>query len=51
MYAIRSYYAAFWLYVKAGMNPLANPVALSVAMLVALLWVTDTPYPTSYNFV
>jgi predicted murein hydrolase (TIGR00659 family) len=31
------------------MNPLANPVAISVAVLVALLWFTDTPYPTYFE--
>ena len=44
-----AYQVAYWLYVKAGMNPLANPVALSVAMLVALLWITGTPYPTYFE--
>jgi len=44
-----AYQAAYWIYVKARMNPLANPVAISVAMLVALLWLTDTPYPTYFD--
>jgi predicted murein hydrolase (TIGR00659 family) len=44
-----AYQAAYWLYEKARLNPLANPVALSVAMLVALLWFTDTPYPTYFD--
>jgi len=44
-----AYQAAYWLYEKAKLNPLANPVALSVAMLVALLWFTDTPYPTYFE--
>ena len=44
-----AYQAAYWVYVKAKMNPLANPVALSVAMLVGLLWFTDTPYPTYFE--
>jgi predicted murein hydrolase (TIGR00659 family) len=44
-----AYQGAFWLYTKAKMNPLANPVALSVAALVALLWFTDTPYPTYFE--
>jgi len=44
-----AYQAAYWLYEKARLNPLANPVALSVAMLVALLWFTDTPYPTYFE--
>ena len=44
-----AYQAAYWLYEKAKLNPLANPVALAVAMLVALLWFTDTPYPTYFE--
>lgn len=44
-----AYQAAYWLYAKAGMNPLANPVAISVAMLVALLWFTDTAYPVYFE--
>ncbi|MDX1376051.1 MAG: LrgB family protein [Burkholderiales bacterium] len=44
-----AYQAAYWIYEKARMNPLANPVALSVAMLVALLWFTGTPYPTYFE--
>jgi predicted murein hydrolase (TIGR00659 family) len=44
-----AYQSAYWLYEKAKMNPLANPVALSVAMLVALLWFTGTPYPKYFE--
>jgi predicted murein hydrolase (TIGR00659 family) len=44
-----AYQAAYWIYQRAKMNPLANPVALAVAMLVALLWFTDTPYPTYFE--
>ncbi len=44
-----AYQAAYWIYQRAKMNPLANPVAISVAMLVALLWFTDTPYPTYFE--
>jgi predicted murein hydrolase (TIGR00659 family) len=44
-----AYQAAYWLYARAGMNPLANPVAVSVALLVALLWFTDTPYPAYFE--
>lgn len=44
-----AYQAAYWLYAKADMNPLANPVAISVAMLVALLWFTDTAYPVYFE--
>jgi len=44
-----AYQAAYWIYARAKMNPLANPVALSVAALVALLWFTGTPYPVYFE--
>lgn len=39
-----AYQAAQWLYKRAGFHPLANPVMLSVAMLVAVLLASDMPY-------
>jgi predicted murein hydrolase (TIGR00659 family) len=44
-----AYQGAFWVYRRVGMNPLANPVALSVAFLVLLLWATGTPYRTYFD--
>jgi predicted murein hydrolase (TIGR00659 family) len=44
-----AYQAAFWLYARSGLNPLANPVAISVAMLVGLLVITGTPYETYFE--
>ncbi len=44
-----AYQGAFWLYTKAKMNPLANPVAIAVAALVALLWFTGTPYAVYFE--
>lgn len=44
-----AYQGAYWLYSRLGMNPLANPVAISVALLVGLLWATDTPYPVYFE--
>lgn len=44
-----AYQGAFWLYRKAHMNPLANPVAIAVAALVALLWFTGTPYDVYFE--
>jgi predicted murein hydrolase (TIGR00659 family) len=44
-----AYQGAYWIYAKAKMNPLANPVAIAVAALVALLWFTDTPYPVYFE--
>jgi len=44
-----AYQGAVWLYRKSGMNPLANPVLLAVAFLVALLMATGTPYQTYFD--
>jgi predicted murein hydrolase (TIGR00659 family) len=44
-----AYQFAYWVYLRMGMHPLANPVALAVAVLVALLWVTGTPYQTYFE--
>ena len=44
-----AYQAAFLIYSKLRLNPLANPVAIAVAMLVALLWFTKTPYQTYFE--
>lgn len=38
------YLLAYRLHQWANFNPLANPVALSIALLASLLWVTGTPY-------
>lgn len=46
---LAAYQGAFWLYRKANMNPLANPVAIAVLALVALLWFTGTPYPVYFE--
>lgn len=43
------YQAAFALYRALGFHPLANPVALSVALLGTLLWATGTPYSTYFE--
>ncbi len=44
-----AYVAAFWLYQRAGQNPLVNPVAVAVASLVAVLIVSGTDYQTYFN--
>jgi predicted murein hydrolase (TIGR00659 family) len=44
-----AYQGAFWIYRRAGMNPLANPVAIAVLGLVALLWSTDTAYAVYFE--
>lgn len=43
------YLVAFRLYEWTGFNPLANPVALSIAMLAVVLTLTGTPYTTYFE--
>ncbi len=42
------YQTAFVAYRRTSMHPFANPVAMSVAVLGCMLWITDTPYPTYF---
>lgn len=44
-----AYLAAQGIYAKAHFNPLANPVLIAVALLVALLQTTGTPYATYFE--
>lgn len=44
-----AYQIAFWIYQKLNLNPLANPVAIAVALLVGILWITSTPYATYFE--
>jgi predicted murein hydrolase (TIGR00659 family) len=44
-----AYQAAYWIYQRAGFNPLLNPVLLAVAMLVAALQFTGTSYATYFD--
>lgn len=44
-----AYVFAFRIYERAGFSPLANPVMISVALLVAVLTVTGTPYQTYFD--
>lgn len=39
-----AYQLGYATYRRAGWSPLLNPVALAVALLVAVLWLTGTPY-------
>lgn len=43
------YQAAFLIHKRCGGHPLANPVLLAVATLVALLWLTGTSYQTYFD--
>ena len=44
-----AYQAAYWVYQRAGFNPLLNPVLLAVAMLVTALHFTGTPYAIYFD--
>lgn len=44
-----AYQAAYWIYRRAGFNPLLNPVLLAIAMLVTALTLTGTPYATYFD--
>ncbi|MGE5240428.1 MAG: LrgB family protein, partial [Bacteroidota bacterium] len=44
-----AYVAGDWIYRRAHMHPLLNPVLLAVLALMALLTVTDTPYSTYFE--
>jgi len=44
-----AYQSAYWIYKRANFHPLLNPVALTVAALVALLKFTGTPYQTYFD--
>lgn len=44
-----AYQGGMWIYERAGLNPLFNPVLIAVIALVALLMVTDTQYQTYFE--
>ncbi len=44
-----AYVIGDWLYRRANMQPLLNPVFLAVLLLVMLLTITDTPYQTYFD--
>jgi len=44
-----AYIVAFRIYQRSDMNPLANPVAIAVILLVTLLALTGTPYQTYFD--
>jgi predicted murein hydrolase (TIGR00659 family) len=44
-----AYQAGWWVYARAGFRPLLNPVLLAVALIVALLALTGTPYRTYFD--
>ena len=44
-----AYLFAQAVYARARFNPLANPVLIAVALIVVLLTITHTPYPTYFE--
>jgi len=44
-----AYQAGYWVYQRAGFNPLLNPVLLAIIMLVSALTLTGTPYATYFD--
>ncbi|MBU0726721.1 MAG: LrgB family protein [Alphaproteobacteria bacterium] len=44
-----AYQAGHYVYTRLGLFPLANPVLIAVILLVALLWMTGTPYPIYFD--
>lgn len=44
-----AYQGAVLINQRAKNHPLANPVLIAVAMMVTLLWLTDTPYHTYFD--
>ncbi len=44
-----AYQAAYWIYRQANFNPLANPVAIAIALLIAALTLTGIPYPRYFE--
>ncbi len=46
---LAAYVLAQWIYERAGLNPLLNPVAIAVVLLAALLTFTGTEYQTYFE--
>lgn len=46
---LAAYLFAFALYRRSRFNPLVNPVAISIALLVAVLWATRSDYATYFE--
>jgi predicted murein hydrolase (TIGR00659 family) len=44
-----AFQAGAWLYKRGGLNPLLNPVMIAVVLIVAVLVLTQTPYPTYFD--
>ena len=46
---LAAFQAGSWLYQRSGYKPLLNPVLTAVVLLVAILTLTGTPYPTYFE--
>lgn len=46
---LMAYKVATLVYEKSGRSPLANPVAISVILLIGVLYATNTPYKTYFD--
>jgi predicted murein hydrolase (TIGR00659 family) len=44
-----AYRAAYCIYRRSGMNPIANPVLISVTFIICVLLLTNTPYQTYFD--
>lgn len=48
-YTLAAYQVGFWVYKKANLNSLLNPVLIAVLLIVALLLTTQTSYQTYFE--
>jgi len=46
---LAAYQVAYAIYLRAGRNPLVNPVLVSIALIITVLLATRTPYPTYFD--
>lgn len=46
---LAAYQIGYWIYRRAGLNPLVNPVLIAVVLLVGILLLTDTAYPVYFE--
>jgi predicted murein hydrolase (TIGR00659 family) len=44
-----AYVIGHWIFVRCGQNPLLNPVATAVVLLIAVLWATGTDYRSYFD--
>jgi len=44
-----AYQIAYAIYLRAGRNPLVNPVLVSITLIITVLLATRTPYPTYFD--